>query len=332
MNGDLYFDGKKYISSSRAAKISGYVNDYIGQLCRDGKLDARMVGRSWYVGLESLIEHKNNNLIGTRSRGPKDIKNLVAEIAKSEEISTSKIELQAPSNSVSESVVVSSPAINIVSISPFTSAISASFTSYPTFVSPEVSSASVLSPISENVLVSPVVSEIATPKKSSFGMKTARFAMGVMTLMIALFGFRFGLFVNPDSQQQYAHVVSGAMQASAFTSVRNAVSPALATIADAFHNWFVNSKQTIFVLSGGILSHPVVEPRVSTQDSQPKQGMVVVPLNPGADREAEVQKVRNTFSDEVNVTPAGSDNGVITPVFKKANGDDYLYVMVPIKN
>lgn len=71
MNSDLYFDGKQYISSSRAAKISGYVNDYIGQLCRDGKLECRMVGRSWYVSFESLISHKNANGGNAKSRAKK---------------------------------------------------------------------------------------------------------------------------------------------------------------------------------------------------------------------------------------------------------------------
>lgn len=69
MNGDLFFDGKKFISSKRAAQISGYVNDYIGQLCRDGKLECRMVGRTWYVGFESLIQHKNLNNSSVTKRG-----------------------------------------------------------------------------------------------------------------------------------------------------------------------------------------------------------------------------------------------------------------------
>jgi hypothetical protein len=58
MNGELFFDGKKYISSKRAAQISGYANDYIGQLCRGEKLESRMIGRSWYVSLDSLVSYK----------------------------------------------------------------------------------------------------------------------------------------------------------------------------------------------------------------------------------------------------------------------------------
>ncbi len=53
----LTLEGKKYISSKRAAKISGYTKDYIGQLCRADALPAKMVGRSWYIEEGSLKEH-----------------------------------------------------------------------------------------------------------------------------------------------------------------------------------------------------------------------------------------------------------------------------------
>ena len=60
MNKSLKIDGKIYISSSRAAEISKYSKDYIGQLCRKGEVVAQMVGRAWYVDQESLFEHKKN--------------------------------------------------------------------------------------------------------------------------------------------------------------------------------------------------------------------------------------------------------------------------------
>lgn len=52
---ELTIDDKKYISSKRAAKLTGYAKDYIGQLCREGRVPARLVGRTWYV-LESAVE------------------------------------------------------------------------------------------------------------------------------------------------------------------------------------------------------------------------------------------------------------------------------------
>ena len=44
MTGELFFDGKKYISSKRAAELYGYASDYVTQLCRDGKISAERVG------------------------------------------------------------------------------------------------------------------------------------------------------------------------------------------------------------------------------------------------------------------------------------------------
>jgi hypothetical protein len=52
---EILIDEKKYVSSKQAAKITGYAKDYIGQLCREGRVPARLVGRSWYV-LESAIQ------------------------------------------------------------------------------------------------------------------------------------------------------------------------------------------------------------------------------------------------------------------------------------
>jgi hypothetical protein len=52
---EILIEGKKYVSSKQAAKMTGYAKDYIGQLCREGRVPARLVGRSWYV-LESAIQ------------------------------------------------------------------------------------------------------------------------------------------------------------------------------------------------------------------------------------------------------------------------------------
>ncbi len=52
---EILIEEKKYVSSKRAAKLTGYAKDYIGQLCREGRVPARLVGRSWYV-LESAIQ------------------------------------------------------------------------------------------------------------------------------------------------------------------------------------------------------------------------------------------------------------------------------------
>lgn len=55
---ELTIDDKIYISSKRAAEITGYAKDYVGQLCREGRVEARLVGRSWYVLESSIRAHR----------------------------------------------------------------------------------------------------------------------------------------------------------------------------------------------------------------------------------------------------------------------------------
>ena len=58
---EILIEEKRYISSKRAAKITGYAKDYIGQLCREGRVPARLVGRSWYVLETAIQDHRFGN-------------------------------------------------------------------------------------------------------------------------------------------------------------------------------------------------------------------------------------------------------------------------------
>ncbi|MBA3789542.1 hypothetical protein H0X32_04115 [Patescibacteria group bacterium] len=55
---EITLDDKTYVSSKRAAQITGYAKDYVGQLCREGRVEARLVGRNWYVLESSIREHR----------------------------------------------------------------------------------------------------------------------------------------------------------------------------------------------------------------------------------------------------------------------------------
>ena len=61
MDASVSFDGKDYVSAQRAAKITGYHQDYVGQLARSGKILSRQVGNRWYVDREGIVEHKKHN-------------------------------------------------------------------------------------------------------------------------------------------------------------------------------------------------------------------------------------------------------------------------------
>ncbi len=51
-------EGKQYVKASVIAKQFRYTADYIGQLCRGKKVDARLVGRTWFVNVASLEDHR----------------------------------------------------------------------------------------------------------------------------------------------------------------------------------------------------------------------------------------------------------------------------------
>lgn len=51
----------KYISSKRAARLTGYAQDYIGQLVRMNKLNATKVGKAWFVEEAGLMQHVNGS-------------------------------------------------------------------------------------------------------------------------------------------------------------------------------------------------------------------------------------------------------------------------------
>lgn len=52
------FDGVEFTKASEVAKQFGYTADYLGQLCRARKVNARLVGRTWFVNVPSLESHR----------------------------------------------------------------------------------------------------------------------------------------------------------------------------------------------------------------------------------------------------------------------------------
>ena len=80
--------------------------------------------------------------------------------------------------------------------------------------------------------------------------------------------------------------------------------------------WFTSSKEEEFV------SQPVPQSE--------KKGLVVI-LSTQDDKKLKEQ-IKQSFSDEVIVTPYDAESGIITPVFRERKGEDYLYILVPLQN
>src|ERR1035437_3275471 len=77
---EILIEGKKYVSSKQAAKMTGYAKDYVGQLCREGRVPARLVGRAWYVLESAIADHRFGNQV--ELKGKESIEETVPAVSK----------------------------------------------------------------------------------------------------------------------------------------------------------------------------------------------------------------------------------------------------------
>ncbi|MBU1557999.1 hypothetical protein KKC45_03495, partial [Patescibacteria group bacterium] len=84
--GEIFLNGKKYISSKKASKLTGYTNDYVGQLCRGNKIESQMVGRARFVEEGSLLNYAkkpkgNEKSFFNKTEDNKNLKNVFEKTA-----------------------------------------------------------------------------------------------------------------------------------------------------------------------------------------------------------------------------------------------------------
>lgn len=136
-------------------------------------------------------------------------------------------------------------------------------------------------------------------------------------------------------------------------NVLNSSVEAIIDFLQSIMNWFVNALKIIFFnwkdfflgedkdaaslrrakedLKAEIREEILREMGVSNQ-SKEKIGVAVYPKNDTASSSTYTGAIANSFSDEVIIRPDNTGRaGVITPVFRSGFGEDYMYVLVPIK-
>ena len=84
----VVLDGTTYKKASVVAKEFKYTSDYVGQLCRAGKVDAHLVGRTWFVNSDSLTVHKKAKYQQKTKRNPAE-----AEVVLTNKTKPSRIEV-----------------------------------------------------------------------------------------------------------------------------------------------------------------------------------------------------------------------------------------------
>jgi hypothetical protein len=101
----VVLDGVEYVKASAAAKQFHYTPDYVGQLCRAKKVDARLVGRTWFVNPESLNGHKN----ATHQKPIEPAKNSLSDDYAANNIEIKRVEVNAPlKNKTAKSAIFNS--------------------------------------------------------------------------------------------------------------------------------------------------------------------------------------------------------------------------------
>jgi hypothetical protein len=78
----LTLNGKNYVKASVIARDLGYTADYVGQLCRGGKVDAKLFGRSWYVHKDSIGDHKSTRYRSTQAKTAQAVRVHIEESVK----------------------------------------------------------------------------------------------------------------------------------------------------------------------------------------------------------------------------------------------------------
>lgn len=270
MKDALILQDKKFISAKRAAVIFGYSSDYVGQLCREGKIECTMVGRSWFVSEESVLNHKLSSS-DPKVASDESVK-IVSVPAPQKALTPETTEsLLGPDKSIKDFVAEIAPMPQVAPIAPVVP------------VSPIAPVAPVVKQeVKQEIEIAPVkvVTEPAKPAEPARQTKRVLKTYNKFDLSLVI------IFL----------LLSAVLLGKNFISY--------------FPYSSKNMVATVF------------------------NGVVVAPATPDSTENESIKNdLRNPFSDEVEIKPDSSGTaGVIVPVFKESKGDDFLYVMVPVKD
>lgn len=322
MKDTLNIDGRIYISSRRAAEISKYSNDYVGQLCRGGKVPARMMGRTWFVDQEALLEHKRAAEEALRARSRAGVYTYapaaVQEAAQA-----------APAEHIPAAPAVPHTATSATAdadVKPFLPVLEKRIPAMPVARIPTERAGSIgrqagYSELVRSVILRRVISTVA--------VVTIIVSGGFVTSRSGLTELAQFNGVRQMATEQVVHGTASALDAAArfFDGVRSAYGTVVAFFADRLSG--VNRKLARGVPESSVAGK--VGDSSAPATSIPWNGIAVVSSDPSTDAVTE-QRIKDSFSDPVTIRPGESGtSGVITPVFKETSGDGFLYVLVPVE-
>lgn len=349
MKNSILIEGINYISSSRAAEITKYSNDYIGQLCRAGKISAKRIGRLWFVDEAILLEYKKKSDENFKSQ-----EELVAEGSTIQNDGMNSISafdgivdesrlsnLESNSSKQTEEILLNENEISS------TNDWNISYASDDRPLLPELHKQ--VEDDYNHVAIN-VVDSIDTDSfshESYIAPKSVRMSnlrtISVSILVVCTI-FVLGLTV--------VNIISPSWKSTSSDSIALSSSQSSAGVFDAVGKFFgsihrgFNNVLAVFTGRNQLtINTENNNINRSLDNGNESSGLVIVPregdeglnINVGTNAingsdEAIKAEIRRSFSDEVVVKPDQNGTaGVITPVFREAKGKDFIYVMVPVK-
>ena len=282
---ELFFEKKKYLSSKYAGKITGYTNDYIARLCRQGKMKGQVVGKTWYVEKDSLADFSIKN-----SKRKTKNREILSRERKTEYVN-------GPEKSSMFKIVESK---------------------IKTF--PE---------LSKNILF-----------KKSVAMMVA--------VLIVTGAYALQNIQNPTSVHSVKNIIEDIVVINEVSDItKSSDNSFIANIIESTDMMFENTwKRMVSTFRSFVVgTYKTVTQRFSNersavdgvskkkiQISNKREALVVVPSTGSVVEDNRLkQKIKDSFSDEVKVIPDESGrSGIVRPVFREKEGQNYLYMLVPV--
>ena len=322
MKHSINLQGQIFISSKRASEISDYASDYIGQLCREGKLVCQRIGRAWFVTEASLRTHMSRvwsddelrkraaNLV---RREVKDARRpeIAVDAVSVKRITSKQAALMSGYSADYIGQLCRSGKLGAVLVGKTWMIDEKSLYDHMDVIKKEREQASLKKAmdskvdISEPELISPITVTNNAYTKNFFATNRVASNVRIIKARTLPFFARKAMFVMSSS---VAMVIVAALLVVRFAGVKN----------DSVHQPLVAA---------------IYDAALSIDNTVTGRGLAVVDRTGDVAKDSAVKAdIRNSFSDYVDVVPDETGNaGVITPVFKKSVGKDFMYVMVPVK-
>lgn len=313
------YQGRNFISSKRASEISDYASDYIGQLCRAGKLECQRVGHVWFLTEESLRAHMTKVWSADNLRSRAD--NLKKRFIKDGQTTGGSTGDGKSRITSKQASLMSGYAADYIGQLCRAGKLDAVMVG-KTWMVVEESLKEHLEKIRQEEL------QKIEEKKRENQIKLVESRLRERAIEVTEVQVRENISTSASTSPISVNPYNSLL--------RNAIT----TIASVIVIVMVGSMAVMRIAGSdnGAVRQPLVasvyNAAISVNDFMTGRGMAVAPTTGDQNRDVAMQTaIKDSFSDQVNIAADKSGTaGVITPVFKKTNGKEFMYVMVPVKD